>query len=369
MANDIQNIKTTEFEPFFKKDKLVNSFSDGGFLDYEQIDLFKTMINLEDKINFNHFCLNSRTFSNESPQDKTTQNITGNIENGNAFSVKMAILSLYSSISYLDKKYKKQKESIEKFFDLSPIESFSLNDYVYLKKLERAFGIEGKNLLDKFLPDIDDLKFQFDDNYGDDPESIYENKILFISKATIAKDKKLKTEDVENEVKENSQEKVVIDDSDLNKVESKNSSDKMRDILIFNIDNQIDSYLEEKILKQNVSFEKINNERNQLIEDLNSEQQNSKKMSSEFFNVVTSDAMFIMAMTKLVNNLDSSNELKDCLTNDVLKMIIDFSKENRHLGSSYNLNKLESISETSKEHLKTYLDSITDKSNLKFSIN
>ena len=85
--------------------------------------------------------------------------------NPSGFTLKMAFLTLYASIKDFKSKFQESRETIENILNDYPVGELNEKQYIMLKKMEIAFGLENGDL-DKFVSNKNELEEQLKEKYS-----------------------------------------------------------------------------------------------------------------------------------------------------------------------------------------------------------
>lgn len=160
----------------FQDPELLNKFKDGEQFDFyknnKQPSLIETAeetFDLDSQISIPVYCINKKQFIAELPKEEISRNIYGDIVNDQneavGFSTKMALITLYASISNFKNKFIDSKENIESILKHKQPLEVTEQQYIMLKKLESSFGLPIGNL-DKFFKNAQVVEQQLKDKYS-----------------------------------------------------------------------------------------------------------------------------------------------------------------------------------------------------------
>ena len=170
------NINHT-FTNFFEKKDLLKKFRKNGELDIGSSSIFSQLslidnqesVDMSDIIQLPIFDINGKHFKNKLDETRITRNIMGDVEgqdgNPSGFTLKMAFLTLYASIKDFKSKFQESRETIENILNNYPVGELNEKQYIMLKKMEIAFGLENGDL-DKFVSNKNELEEQLKEKYS-----------------------------------------------------------------------------------------------------------------------------------------------------------------------------------------------------------
>ena len=170
------NINHT-FTNFFEKKDLLKKFRKNGELDIGSSSIFRQLslidnqesLDMSDIIQLPIFDINGKHFKNKLDETRITRNIMGDVEgqdgNPSGFTLKMAFLTLYASIKDFKSKFQESREIIENILNNYPVGELNEKQYIMLKKMEIAFGLENGDL-DKFVSNKNELEEQLKEKYS-----------------------------------------------------------------------------------------------------------------------------------------------------------------------------------------------------------
>ena len=170
------NINHT-FTNFFEKKDLLKKFRKNGELDIGSSSIFRQLslidnqesLDMSDIIQLPIFDINGKHFKNKLDETRITRNIMGDVEdqdgNPSGFTLKMAFLALYASIKDFKSKFQESRETIENILNNYPVGELNEKQYIMLKKMEIAFGLENGDL-DKFVSNKNELEEQLKEKYS-----------------------------------------------------------------------------------------------------------------------------------------------------------------------------------------------------------
>ena len=170
------NINHT-FTNFFEKKDLLKKFRKNGELNIGSSSIFRQLslidnqesLDMSDIIQLPIFDINGKHFKNQLDETRITRNIMGDVEdpdgNPNGFTLKMAFLTLYASIKDFKSKFQESRETIENILNDYPVGELNEKQYIMLKKMEIAFGLENGDL-DKFVSNKNELEEQLKEKYS-----------------------------------------------------------------------------------------------------------------------------------------------------------------------------------------------------------
>lgn len=170
------NINHT-FTDFFEKKDLLKKFRKNGDLDIGSSSIFRQLslidnqepLDMSDIIQLPIFDINGKHFKNQLDETRITRNIMGDVEdqdgNPSGFTLKMAFLTLYASIKDFKSKFQESRETIENILNDYPVGELNEKQYIMLKKMEIAFGLENGDL-DKFVSNKNELEEQLKEKYS-----------------------------------------------------------------------------------------------------------------------------------------------------------------------------------------------------------
>ena len=170
------NINHT-FTNFFEKKDLLKKFRKNGELDIGSSSIFRQLslidnqesLDMSDIIKLPIFDINGKHFKNKLDETRITRNIMGDVEdqdgNPSGFTLKMAFLALYASIKDFKSKFQESRETIENILNNYPVGELNEKQYIMLKKMEIAFGLENGDL-DKFVSNKNELEEQLKEKYS-----------------------------------------------------------------------------------------------------------------------------------------------------------------------------------------------------------
>lgn len=163
----------------FKSEKILNEFKKNGLFDISkhdksQISIFEKEISVKD-IDTNQiielpiFCINKKQFLPKVPVDTISRNIYGDVfdedKNPIGFTFKMALITLYSSISNFKNKFLESKENLEKLLTEISLGDINEHQYLMLKKMELAFGLKN-GILDKYFDNSKSIENNIKQKYN-----------------------------------------------------------------------------------------------------------------------------------------------------------------------------------------------------------
>lgn len=208
------NINHT-FTDFFEKKDLLKKFRKNGDLDIGSSSIFRQLslidnqepLDMSDIIQLPIFDINGKHFKNQLDETRITRNIMGDVEdqdgNPSGFTLKMAFLTLYASIKDFKSKFQESRETIENILNNYPVGELNEKQYIMLKKMEIAFGLENGDL-DKFVSNKNELEEQLKEKYSLNELMKLTNPSDFIVKTYNKKQNKnleLENDDNENNLK------------------------------------------------------------------------------------------------------------------------------------------------------------------------
>lgn len=208
------NINHT-FTDFFEKKDLLKKFRKNGDLDIGSSSIFRQLslidnqepLDMSDIIQLPIFDINGKHFKNQLDETRITRNIMGDVEdqdgNPSGFTLKMAFLTLYASIKDFKSKFQESRETIENILNDYPVGELNEKQYIMLKKMEIAFGLENGDL-DKFVSNKNELEEQLKEKYSLNELMKLTNPSDFIVKTYNKKQNKnpeLENDDNENNFK------------------------------------------------------------------------------------------------------------------------------------------------------------------------
>lgn len=170
------NINHT-FTNFFEKKDLLKKFRKNGELDIGSSSIFRQLslidnqesLDMSDIIQLPIFDINGKHFKNKLDETRITRNIMGDVEdqdgNPSGFTLKIAFLTLYASIKDFKSKFQESRETIENILNNYPVGELNEKQYIMLKKMEIAFGLENGDL-DKFVSNKNELEEQLKEKYS-----------------------------------------------------------------------------------------------------------------------------------------------------------------------------------------------------------
>ena len=170
------NINHT-FTNFFEKKDLLKKFRKNGELDIGSSSIFRQLslidnqesLDMSDIIQLPIFDINGKHFKNKLDETRITRNIMGDVEgqdgNPSGFTLKMAFLTLYASIKDFKSKFQESREIIENILNNYQVGELNEKQYIMLKKMEIAFGLENGDL-DKFVSNKNELEEQLKEKYS-----------------------------------------------------------------------------------------------------------------------------------------------------------------------------------------------------------
>lgn len=170
------NINHT-FTNFFEKKDLLKKFRKNSDLDIGSSSIFRQLslidnqepLDMSDIIQLPIFDINGKHFKNQLDETRITRNIMGDVEdqdgNPSGFTLKMAFLTLYASIKDFKSKFQESRETIENILNNYPVGELNEKQYIMLKKMEIAFGLENGDL-DKFVSNKNELEEQLKEKYS-----------------------------------------------------------------------------------------------------------------------------------------------------------------------------------------------------------
>ena len=91
--------------------------------------------------------------------------VEGQDGNPSGFTLKMAFLTLYASIKDFKSKFQESRKTIENILNNYPVGELNEKQYIMLKKMEIAFGLENGDL-DKFVSNKNELEEQLKEKYS-----------------------------------------------------------------------------------------------------------------------------------------------------------------------------------------------------------
>lgn len=165
------------FTNFFEKKDLLKKFRKNGELDIGSSSIFRQLslidnqesLDMSDIIQLPIFDINGKHFKNKLDETRITRNIMGDVEgqdgNPSGFTLKMAFLTLYASIKDFKSKFQESRETIENILNNYPVGELNEKQYIMLKKMEIAFGLENGDL-DKFVSNKNELEEQLKEKYS-----------------------------------------------------------------------------------------------------------------------------------------------------------------------------------------------------------
>ena len=234
------NINHT-FTNFFEKKDLLKKFRKNGELDIGSSSIFRQLslidnqesLDMSDIIQLPIFDINGKHFKNQLDETRITRNIMGDVEdqdgNPSGFTLKMAFLTLYASIKDFKSKFQESRETIENILNDYPVGELNEKQYIMLKKMEIAFGLENGDL-DKFVSNKNELEEQLKEKYSLNELMKLTNPSDFIVKTYNKKQNKnleLENDDNENNLKlfDHDGENIVSQSVDYENNNNQNNED------------------------------------------------------------------------------------------------------------------------------------------------
>ena len=371
------NINHT-FTNFFEKKDLLKKFRKNGELDIGSSSIFRQLslidnqesLDMSDIIQLPIFDINGKHFKNKLDETRITRNIMGDVEgqdgNPSGFTLKMAFLTLYASIKDFKSKFQESRETIENILNNYPVGELNEKQYIMLKKMEIAFGLENGDL-DKFVSNKNELEEQLKEKYSLNELMKLTNPSDFIVKTY----NKKQNQNIENDGNENN---LKLFDNDNENIVSQS----------FNYENNNNQKNEDAYVDEDVVFDvelttkpQIKNEvATQIESDYSQEQEqeilqnsNQETLSTQINTVdVVND---VKDKDNLNENVMQTIETEEELHNENVEAVV-MKVENaaEKLISDYNSDNLVAFVKEVKEIVKKYeyLDLTSTLENIKNNV-
>ena len=295
------NINHT-FTNFFEKKDLLKKFRKNGELDIGSSSIFRQLslidnqesLDMSDIIKLPIFDINGKHFKNKLDETRITRNIMGDVEdqdgNPSGFTLKMAFLALYASIKDFKSKFQESRETIENILNNYPVGELNEKQYIMLKKMEIAFGLENGDL-DKFVSNKNELEEQLKEKYSLNELMKLTNPSDFIVKTY----NKKQNQNIENDGNENN---LKLFDNDNENIVSQS----------FNYENNNNQKNEDAYVDEDEVFDvelttkpQIKNEVATQIESDYSQEQEQEILQNSNQETLSTQ----------INNVDVVNDVKD----------------------------------------------------------
>lgn len=371
------NINHT-FTNFFEKKDLLKKFRKNGELDIGSSSIFRQLslidnqesLDMSDTIQLPIFDINGKHFKNQLDETRITRNIMGDVEdqdgNPSGFTLKMAFLTLYASIKDFKSKFQESRETIENILNNYPVGELNEKQYIMLKKMEIAFGLENGDL-DKFVSNKNELEEQLKEKYSLNELMKLTNPSDFIVKTY----NKKQNQNIENDGNENN---LKLFDNDNENIVSQsfnyenNNNQKNEDAYV-DEDEVFDVELTTKPQIKNEVATKIESDYSQEQEQEILQNSNQETLSTQINTVdVVND---VKDKDNLNENVMQTIETEEELHNENVEAVV-MKVENaaEKLISDYNSDNLVAFVKEVKEIVKKYeyLDLTSTLENIKNNV-
>lgn len=373
------NINHT-FTDFFEKKDLLKKFRKNGDLDIGSSSIFRQLslidnqepLDMSDIIQLPIFDINGKHFKNQLDETRITRNIMGDVEdqdgNPSGFTLKMAFLTLYASIKDFKSKFQESRETIENILNNYPVGELNEKQYIMLKKMEIAFGLENGDL-DKFVSNKNELEEQLKEKYSLNELMKLTNPSDFIVKTYNKKQNKnleLENDDNENNLKlfDHDGKNIVSQSVDYENNNNQNNEDAYGDK-----DEVFDVELTTKPQIKNEVATQIESDYSQEQEQEILQNSNQETLSTQINNVdVVND---VKDKDTLNENVMQTIETEEELHNEnVEAVVIKVENAAEKLISDYNSDNLVAFVKEVKEIVKKYeyLDLTSTLENIKNNV-
>lgn len=371
------NINHT-FTNFFEKKDLLKKFRKNGELDIGSSSIFRQLslidnqesLDMSDIIKLPIFDINGKHFKNKLDETRITRNIMGDVEdqdgNSSGFTLKMAFLALYASIKDFKSKFQESRETIENILNNYPVGELNEKQYIMLKKMEIAFGLENGDL-DKFVSNKNELEEQLKEKYSLNELMKLTNPSDFIVKTY----NKKQNQNIENDGNENN---LKLFDNDNENIVSQsfnyenNNNQKNEDAYV-DEDEVFDVELTTKPQIKNEVATQIESDYSQEQEQEILQNSNQETLSTQINNVdVVND---VKDKDTLNENVMQTIETEEELHNEnVEAVVIKVENAAEKLISDYNSDNLVAFVKEVKEIVKKYeyLDLTSTLENIKNNV-
>lgn len=371
------NINHT-FTNFFEKKDLLKKFRKNGELDIGSSSIFRQLslidnqesLDMSDIIKLPIFDINGKHFKNKLDETRITRNIMGDVEdqdgNPSGFTLKMAFLTLYASIKDFKSKFQESRETIENILNNYPVGELNEKQYIMLKKMEIAFGLENGDL-DKFVSNKNELEEQLKEKYSLNELMKLTNPSDFIVKTY----NKKQNQNIENDGNENN---LKLFDNDNENIVSQsfnyenNNNQKNEDAYV-DEDEVFDVELTTKPQIKNEVATQIESDYSQEQEQEILQNSNQETLSTQINNVdVVND---VKDKDTLNENVMQTIETEEELHNEnVEAVVIKVENAAEKLISDYNSDNLVAFVKEVKEIVKKYeyLDLTSTLENIKNNV-
>ena len=371
------NINHT-FTNFFEKKDLLKKFRKNGELDIGSSSIFRQLslidnqesLDMSDIIKLPIFDINGKHFKNKLDETRITRNIMGDVEdqdgNPSGFTLKMAFLALYASIKDFKSKFQESRETIENILNNYPVGELNEKQYIMLKKMEIAFGLENGDL-DKFVSNKNELEEQLKEKYSLNELMKLTNPSDFIVKTY----NKKQNQNIENDGNENN---LKLFDNDNENIVSQsfnyenNNNQKNEDAYV-DEDEVFDVELTTKPQIKNEVATQIESDYSQEQEQEILQNSNQETLSTQINNVdVVND---VKDKDTLNENVMQTIETEEELHNEnVEAVVIKVENAAEKLISDYNSDNLVAFVKEVKEIVKKYeyLDLTSTLENIKNNV-
>ena len=371
------NINHT-FTNFFEKKDLLKKFRKNGELDIGSSSIFRQLslidnqesLDMSDIIKLPIFDINGKHFKNKLDETRITRNIMGDVEdqdgNPSGFTLKMAFLALYASIKDFKSKFQESRETIENILNNYPVGELNEKQYIMLKKMEIAFGLENGDL-DKFVSNKNELEEQLKEKYSLNELMKLTNPSDFIVKTY----NKKQNQNIENDGNENN---LKLFDNDNENIVSQsfnyenNNNQKNEDAYV-DEDEVFDVELTTKPQIKNEVATQIESDYSQEQEQEILQNSNQETLSTQINNVdVVND---VKDKDTLNENVMQTIETEGELHNEnVEAVVIKVENAAEKLISDYNSDNLVAFVKEVKEIVKKYeyLDLTSTLENIKNNV-
>lgn len=371
------NINHT-FTNFFEKKDLLKKFRKNGELDIGSSSIFRQLslidnqesLDMSDIIQLPIFDINGKHFKNKLDETRITRNIMGDVEgqdgNPSGFTLKMAFLTLYASIKDFKSKFQESRETIENILNNYPVGELNEKQYIMLKKMEIAFGLENGDL-DKFVSNKNELEEQLKEKYSLNELMKLTNPSDFIVKTY----NKKQNQNIENDGNENN---LKLFDNDNENIVSQsfnyenNNNQKNEDAYV-DEDEVFDVELTTKPQIKNEVATQIESDYSQEQEQEILQNSNQETLSTQINNVdVVND---VKDKDTLNENVMQTIETEEELHNEnVEAVVIKVENAAEKLISDYNSDNLVAFVKEVKEIVKKYeyLDLTSTLENIKNNV-
>ncbi len=361
-----------------KKKDLLKKFRKNGELDIGSSSIFRQLslidnqesLDMSDTIQLPIFDINGKHFKNQLDETRITRNIMGDVEdqdgNPSGFTLKMAFLTLYASIKDFKSKFQESRETIENILNNYPVGELNEKQYIMLKKMEIAFGLENGDL-DKFVSNKNELEEQLKEKYSLNELMKLTNPSDFIVKTY----NKKQNQNIENDGNENN---LKLFDNDNENIVSQsfnyenNNNQKNEDAYV-DEDEVFDVELTTKPQIKNEVATKIESDYSQEQEQEILQNSNQETLSTQINTVdVVND---VKDKDNLNENVMQTIETEEELHNENVEAVV-MKVENaaEKLISDYNSDNLVAFVKEVKEIVKKYeyLDLTSTLENIKNNV-